>query len=211
MTDDTTPETTEDEQAPEAAAEEHPVAEEQAPEAAAEEAPAAEAEPPAPAPEPEEILSPKERRRRARAAKAAPTREPRTPEERHAERQAERKAKAVARSRRRGQEREKARAARAAAGDGAPTATPPAERVPGNPKVRLGLVVSDKADKTITVRVDTARRHRRYEKIVRSSVTLHAHDERNDAHEGDTVKVIECRPLSRTKRWRLVEVTERAK
>ena len=56
-----------------------------------------------------------------------------------------------------------------------------------------------------------ARRHRRYEKIVRTSSTLHAHDERNDAHIGDTVIVRESRPLSRTKRWRLVEVVERAK
>ena len=53
--------------------------------------------------------------------------------------------------------------------------------------MRQGIVVSDKADKTITVRIDTARQHRRYEKIVRSSTTLHAHDERNDAHVGDTV------------------------
>jgi small subunit ribosomal protein S17 len=72
-------------------------------------------------------------------------------------------------------------------------------------------VVSDKADKTIVVRLELVRRHRRYRKIVRSTVTLHAHDERNDAHAGDTVKVVECRPMSRTKRWRLVDVLERAK
>ena len=78
-------------------------------------------------------------------------------------------------------------------------------------KVRQGVVVSDKADKTITVRIDTARRHRRYEKIVRSSSTLHAHDENNDAHDGDTVRVVESRPLSRTKRWKLVDVLERAR
>ena len=72
-------------------------------------------------------------------------------------------------------------------------------------------VISDKADKTITVKIDVARRHRRYQKIVRSSTTLHAHDERNDAHPGDTVLVQECRPMSRSKRWRLVEVVERAK
>ena len=53
-------------------------------------------------------------------------------------------------------------------------------------------MVSDKADKTITVRIDVARRHRRYQKIVRSSTTLHAHDERNDANEGDLVRVIEA-------------------
>ena len=78
-------------------------------------------------------------------------------------------------------------------------------------RVRQGVVVSDKAEKTITVRIDVARRHRRYEKIVRSSSTLHAHDENNDARQGDTVRVIESRPLSRSKRWRLVEVLERAR
>ena len=72
-------------------------------------------------------------------------------------------------------------------------------------------MVSDRATKTITVRVDTARQHRRYGKIVRTSSTLHAHDEQGDAHVGDTVRVIESRPLSRTKRWRLVEVLERAR
>ncbi|MGA2928168.1 MAG: 30S ribosomal protein S17 [Solirubrobacteraceae bacterium] len=90
-------------------------------------------------------------------------------------------------------------------------ATPARERPPGVQKTRQGVVVSDRADKTITVRIDTARRHRRYEKIVRTSRTLHAHDERNDAHLGDTVIVRESRPLSRTKRWRLVDVIERAK
>ncbi|HSD76384.1 MAG TPA: 30S ribosomal protein S17 [Solirubrobacteraceae bacterium] len=77
--------------------------------------------------------------------------------------------------------------------------------------MRLGTVTSDKADKTITVRIDTSRRHRRYRKIVRSSMVLHAHDERNDAHEGDVVRVVETRPMSRTKRWRLAEILERAK
>ncbi|HEX6461458.1 MAG TPA: 30S ribosomal protein S17 [Thermoleophilaceae bacterium] len=77
--------------------------------------------------------------------------------------------------------------------------------------MRQGIVVSAKPDKTITVRIDTARRHRTYKKIVRSSSTLHAHDERNEAHEGDTVRVIETRPISRTKRWRLVEILERAR
>ncbi|HET8821328.1 MAG TPA: 30S ribosomal protein S17 [Thermoleophilaceae bacterium] len=78
-------------------------------------------------------------------------------------------------------------------------------------KVRQGIVVSDKADKTITVRIDTARQHRMYKKIVRTTSTLHAHDEQNEAHIGDTVRVIESRPLSRSKRWRLVEVLERAR
>ncbi len=88
---------------------------------------------------------------------------------------------------------------------------PARERPSGAPKTRQGIVVSDRADKTITVRIDVARRHRRYSKIVRTSSTLHAHDESNDANIGDTVVVRESRPLSRLKRWRLVEVVERAK
>ena len=83
--------------------------------------------------------------------------------------------------------------------------------VRGAPKERQGVVVSSRADKTITVRIDVARQHRRYEKIVRSSSTLHAHDEQNSAHEGDVVRVVESRPMSKTKRWQLVEVMERAR
>jgi len=85
------------------------------------------------------------------------------------------------------------------------------EHGPGRPKVRQGIVVSDKADKTIVVRVDVTRRHRRYGKIMRTSSKIHAHDERNDAGTGDTVRVMECRPMSRTKRWRLTDVLEKAK
>ena len=92
-----------------------------------------------------------------------------------------------------------------------PPPSEPVARPHGRPKVRQGVVVSDKPDKTIVVRIDVTRRHPRYEKIVRSSTTLHAHDERNEANAGDTVRVVESRPLSRTKRWRLVEVLERAR
>jgi small subunit ribosomal protein S17 len=178
-------------------------------EAPAEEAAPAAPEAAAPAREPAEIVAPKERRRRARAAKSARTkaRKPRTPEERHADRVAERAEKAAARRVERTRSREKARAARAGT---EPQTTPPREHGPGRQKTRQGVVVSDKADKTITVRIDVTRRHRRYEKIVRVSNTLHAHDESNDAHIGDTVIVRESRPLSRLKRWRLVEVVERA-
>jgi small subunit ribosomal protein S17 len=163
--------------------------------------------------EPAEQLSSKERRRKARSTHTGEARPTRSPEERHAERAAERKAKALRRRARRLQERERRVAARGSAG-GASQAEPLAPvhaQTEGVRKVRQGIVVSDKADKTITVRIDTARRHRRYEKIVRSSSTLHAHDENNDAHEGDTVRVIESRPLSRSKRWRLVDVLERAR
>lgn len=142
-------------------------------------------------------------RKAAKRAKRG-LRRPSTPEERAAQR----KQKAAARSRQRKNARERAAAKRK---ESPAQPTPPAERAPGALKVRQGTVVSDRADKTITVRIDTARRHKRYEKIVRSSSTLHAHDEANDAHIGDTVRVEECRPMSRTKRWKLVEVLERAK
>jgi small subunit ribosomal protein S17 len=88
---------------------------------------------------------------------------------------------------------------------------PAREHGPGRPKVRQGVVTSAKADKTIVVRIDTARRHRMYKKIIRSSTTLHAHDETNNANEGDLVRVVECRPMSKTKRWRLTEVLERSR
>ncbi len=78
-------------------------------------------------------------------------------------------------------------------------------------KTRVGVVVSDARDKTITVRLDTARPHPVYGKTVRRSAKLHVHDERNEANVGDTVRVMECRPLSAQKRWRLIEITERAK
>ena len=61
------------------------------------------------------------------------------------------------------------------------------------------------------MRLENVRRHRLYEKVLRESNTLHAHDEANEANEGDVVRVVECRPLSRTKRWRLVEVLEKAR
>ena len=81
----------------------------------------------------------------------------------------------------------------------------------GRRKVRTGVVVSDKMDKTVLVRIDRSFRHPLYQKTVKRSSKLAAHDEQNDAHEGDTVRVMETRPLSRTKRWRVVEVVERAK
>jgi small subunit ribosomal protein S17 len=153
--------------------------------------------------EPVVPLTPKERKAATRARRGL--RRGATPEERAAVR----KAKAAARSRYRAKRRERDKAARGEAGP-AKTVSP-LEHGTGQPKERLGTVVSDKADKTITVRIDVARRHRRYQKIVRSSATLHAHDEANEANTGDLVKVIESRPLSATKRWRLVEILERAK
>jgi small subunit ribosomal protein S17 len=190
---DETPDTTEEQVTPAAA--EATEATAAAPEAAAPEA-AAPAEPVVP-------LTPKERKAASRAARGP--RRGATPEERAEAR----KAKATARSRYRANARAKRNEKRGEAGP-AKTASP-TEHGPGAPKERLGTVVSDKADKTITVRIDVARRHRRYQKIVRSSTTLHAHDEANDANIGDTVRIIETRPLSALKRWRLVEILERAK
>ena len=197
MADQENPETTPDAEptaaeeapAPEAAEEQTAPAETPAPEAAA--APAAPSEPQAPQ------LTPQERRVAARAKRGR--RRASSPEERLEVR----KAKAVARGRRRQQERAK----KTTKGEG----TPPAEHGTGTPQVRMGKVVSDKADKTITVRIDVARRHRRYQKTIRTSSKLHAHDETNDANAGDLVRVVECRPMSRTKRWRLTEIIEKAK
>ena len=78
-------------------------------------------------------------------------------------------------------------------------------------KVVTGTVVSISGDKSITVKIDYRKRHPKYGKMMTISKKLHAHDENEVAHVGDTVKVMETRPLSKTKRWRLVEVVEAAK
>ncbi len=78
-------------------------------------------------------------------------------------------------------------------------------------KERIGVIVSDKMDKTITVSVERKMRHAMYGKFIKKHKKFHAHDNKNDGHVGDTVKIIETRPLSKIKRWRLVEVIERAK
>jgi small subunit ribosomal protein S17 len=168
------------------------------PAAESSDAPAEEAE----EPNPEDELPWKERRRLQRSREpheAGPTL---TVEERAAKRAEERKLKAEA--------RRKERAA-AKAEKTPKTGTPVAEKDAVAAKTRQGIVVSSKGEKSITVRIDIARRHPTYEKVVRRSRTLHAHDERNEAGEGDTVRVVETRPLSKTKRWRLVEVLEKAK
>jgi small subunit ribosomal protein S17 len=216
MADQENPETEPTDRAYEAAATEEPEAEAGAP---AEEAAAPEAGAPAEAEEPAAADPTAPAQQAAAAAPTAPQAPPATPKERKVsarerrgkrrgatpeERAELRRQKAAARTRRRAGEKAKR-------GDATREGTARAEPGTGAPKTRLGKVVSDKADKTITVRIDVARRHRRYQKIVRSSTTLHAHDERNDAHEGDLVRVVEARPTSRTKRWRLVEILERAK
>ena len=80
----------------------------------------------------------------------------------------------------------------------------------GRRKVRTGVVVSDGMDKTVMVRIDRQVRHALYDKTVRRSSKLAAHDETNDAHVGDTVRVVETKPISKSKRWRVVEIVERA-
>jgi len=191
-----------EEPAAEEAPAEEPAAEEApAEEPAAEEAPAAAVPAPEPA-EPEEKLTQKERRKRERASHTGEASPPRSVDERIAERATARRAKAATRRRTRARARSKHEP-----GEG----TPPAEHEPGAKKIRQGTVVSSKADKTITVKIEVVRRHPVYEKVVRRSATVHAHDETNEANAGDVVRVIESRPLSRTKRWRLVEVLERAK
>jgi small subunit ribosomal protein S17 len=206
-----------EQQSEEAPAEDSPVeeapAEPAAEEAPAEDAPAEEApsepaaeEPPVEAPDEEAApLAPRQRRKQERSLHSGEARAQRSPAERAQERAERRRAKAEARRRWRLRSREERRAA--------PGAEPPApvEKATGKARVRQGVVVSDRADKTITVRIDVQRAHRMYGKVVRTSSTLHAHDENNEAHTGDTVRVVESRPLSRTKRWRLVEILERAR
>jgi small subunit ribosomal protein S17 len=192
--------------AEEASADNAPAAEQEAEapaaeEAAADEAPADEAA--AKEPDPEDDLPWKERRRLQRSRQPNEAKATLSPEDRATARVEARKAKAAERRR----ERAGAKAKKGPAGTG----TPPAERDANAAKVRQGIVVSDKGNKSITVRIDFARRHPTYEKIVRRSRTLHAHDERNEAGEGDVVRVVETRPLSKTKRWRLIDVVEKAR
>ena len=208
-----TPEAEAEEETPAAeAAEETPEAEapEETPEAeAAEEAPEAEAveEPPdaeaaEAGPDEMEGLDWKARRRLERSRRPAEAAPARSVDERASTRAERRRTAAKSRSAYRRKRREKRKP-----GEG----SSPADRRSAGRKERQGRVVSNKADKTITVSIDVARRHPSYEKIIRTSNTLHAHDEGNEANEGDLVRIVETRPLSRSKRWRLVEVLEKAR
>jgi small subunit ribosomal protein S17 len=78
-------------------------------------------------------------------------------------------------------------------------------------KTKTGIVSSDKMDKTVTVAVERKVKHPIYGKFVKKTTKFHAHDEKNEARPGDVVKIMETRPLSKTKRWRLVEIIEKAK
>ena len=91
------------------------------------------------------------------------------------------------------------------------TRLPKPESEPGRRQERRGVVVSDKGDKTIVVKVDMIRAHPKYKKVVRRSRKFHAHDEQNQAGVGDVVRIVETRPLSKLKNWRLAEVVEKAR
>src|SRR5215207_10516229 len=196
----------EESQAEETQAEETPAEEPQteAEETPPEEAPAEASGEEAPASEADQLegLDWKARRRLERSRRSGEPGPQQSPEERAAARREARKLAAKRRSSYRTKKRGKREAG---------TGTAPVERRSAGRKVRQGRVVSSKPDKTITVQIEVARRHPQYEKIVRRSRTLHAHDAQNEAGEGDLVRVVETRPLSRTKRWRLVEILEKAK
>ena len=195
--DDKTPETTEEttaEATPEATeAEATPEPTEDAPAEAAPSKPAA--------------TTRRDRLEARRAARRPGPRGPVTAEQREEERQARRQA--TAKQRRAYRAKLKERRAAAPKETREPLVAP--EVGSGRPKVRQGVVASARGDKTITVLIDVTKRHRRYHKIMRSTQKLYAHDEANNANEGDTVRIVECRPMSRSKRWRLTEVLERAK
>ncbi|MGH2683345.1 MAG: 30S ribosomal protein S17 [Actinomycetota bacterium] len=81
----------------------------------------------------------------------------------------------------------------------------------GERKVRTGVVVSDRMDKTVIIRIESQKRHPLYGKTVRRTSRFAAHDEANEAHVGDVVRVMETRPLSKSKRWRVIEIVEKAR
>ena len=174
--------------------------------AAPEETPAAEES--AAAPAADDSLSDLGGKERGRILKSRESGEPgpeRGPEQRNEDRLKSREAKSRSRRKRRDTAKSKS-----TAGSGVGTSV--ADRVrTGKPKARRGLVTSDKADKTITVQIDSARRHPVYEKIVRQTHKIHAHDEKNEASVGDVVRVVETRKLSKTKHWLLVDVVEKAR
>ena len=173
------------------------------PEAVAE-APAAE---PEAAPEPEQAGE-------EPVAKAEPTEEPAPAAEEAPEAPAQPVAETKRKRKRvpRGERRRRPKPKRERAEERKPIVRlPKPEASRGARQERRGVVVSSATEKTIVVRVETIKSHPRYKKIIRRSTKLHAHDERNEAKPGDVVRIVETRPLSKTKRWRLVEILEVAK
>jgi small subunit ribosomal protein S17 len=190
-----TPETNEEE-TPEAPADETP---EQAADAPAEEAVAEVETPEAPAAE-----------EAPAADEASATEEPPAAEEAAppAVSEKKKKAKRLPRS----QRRQRSKPQRERPAERKPiTRVPKQESERGRHQERRGVVVSSAMDKTIVVKVDTIKSHPRYKKVVRRSVKFHAHDEENAANVGDIVRIVETRPISKSKHWRLVEVVEAAR
>jgi small subunit ribosomal protein S17 len=181
--------TAEAEEAPAAEAEEAPAAEEPAEEAAAgaEEAPAAEAEEAPAVEEPVSDTAGEPAAAEAPGPKPKPKRKPRSERRQRSKRKRERPEtrKAI-------------------------TRLPKPEHARGRRQERRGVVVSSAMDKTIVVKVETVKAHAKYKKVIRRSRKFHAHDEQNAAKVGDVVRIVETRPLSATKNWRLVEVVEAA-
>jgi small subunit ribosomal protein S17 len=197
-------------QEPEAAAEEpeaageEPAAEE--PEAAAEEAEAAAEEPEAAAEEPEATVEePAAEEPEAAAGEPAAEQEAAAPAPQS---EPKKKGKRLPRRLR----PQKTRPRHAPTGERKPIVRQPKpDHDRGRRQERRGVVVSSAMDKTIVVKVDVITSHQRYKKVIRRSVKFHAHDEQNTANVGDIVRIVETRPLSATKRWRLAEVVEAAK
>ncbi|MGH3041995.1 MAG: 30S ribosomal protein S17, partial [Gaiellaceae bacterium] len=196
-------------------------AEEPAPEPGAEEEPAVEAEAPAeeePAAEEPPAEEPAAEAEPAQEADEAPAEEPAAEAEEAPAAEAEAAPAPVAELRKkrkrvpRGERRQRSKPKREKPAERKPIVRlPQPEHARGQRKERRGIVVSAGMDKTIVVRVDTVKPHPVYKKIVRRSTRLHAHDEANVAKTGDLVRVVETRPLSKTKVWRLAEVLEEAK
>jgi small subunit ribosomal protein S17 len=188
-------ETIEETEAPAAEAEAEAPAAEVEPEAAPETPAPAEDEPPAT--EAEEVEEPLPAAEEPAAEAAA---EPAAP--------ARKKPKRLPRP----QRRQRTKATREPAAERKPiTRLPKPEHVRGRRQERRGVVVSSAMDKTIVVKVDTLKVHPRYKKVIKRSTKFHAHDEQNEAKVGDIVRIVETRPLSKTKNWRLAEVVEAAK
>jgi small subunit ribosomal protein S17 len=184
----------------EAEAPEEPVAEVETPEEPAVEEPEGEEAPPAEEEAPADEEAPAEEPEPAAAEAEAPATEVEPPP-------ARKKRKLRPRSER----RQRPKPARASEGRKPLSRLPKPEHERGARQERRGVVVSSAMDKTIVVRVETLKAHRRYKKIIRRSTKFHAHDEQNEANVGDVVRIVETRPLSKTKRWRLAEVVEAAK
>ena len=185
---------------------EEPVAEVETYEEPASEEPPAEEE--APAEEPAEpAVEEEEAPAEEPAAAEAEAEEPVAEAEEPAAPPAKKKRKLRPRSER----RQRPKPVRASEGRKPLSRQPKPEHERGNRQERRGVVVSSAMDKTIVVRVETLKAHRRYKKIIRRSTKFHAHDEQNEANVGDVVRIVETRPLSKTKRWRLAEVVEAAK